>query len=213
MTAASPATAPTLCDESAKVILASGSGTRAAMLRAAGLAFTVERPAVDEEEAKLSLRAEKATAAATAETLAELKALRVSARHRGAFVIGADQVLDCGGEIFDKPRGVSEALAQLKRLRGKNHHLVSAAVVAKDGGRVWHHADRADLTMRACSDDFLERYLQAVGDAALTSVGCYQVEGFGIQLFSEIRGDHFTILGLPLLPLLGFLRDNGIVPQ
>jgi septum formation protein len=101
----------------------------------------------------------------------------------------------------------------LKRLQGKSHRLFSAAVVAKDRARLWHHVDSAGLAMRPCSDDFLVRYLQAMGDAALSSVGGYQVEGLGIQLFSEIHGDHFTILGLPLLPLLGFLRENGIVPQ
>jgi len=200
-----------LCNDSAQLVLASGSETRAAMLRSAGLLFSVDCPAVDEDETKLSLRAAKAPAAAIAETLAELKAIRVSARHAGAYIVGADQVLDCDGEIFDKPRNAAEAFGQLKRLQGRSHQLISAAVVVRDRQRLWHHIDRATLTMRPCSDDFLQRYLQVMGDAALTSVGAYQIEGLGVQLFSEIRGDYFTILGLPLLPLLGFLRESGIV--
>jgi septum formation protein len=195
------------------LILASGSKTRANILRAAGLRFTVERPAVDEEETKRSLRAAKAPASAIAETLAELKAQRTSGRHTGAYVIGADQVLECDGESFDKPETAAEALDQLKRLQGKRHELISAVVVVKDRQRLWHHIDRAALTMRPCSDEFLRRYVKAMGDSALSSVGGYQLEGLGAQLFSATRGDHFTILGLPLLPLLGFLRQTGILPE
>ena len=202
-----------LCNDSAQLILASGSDTRAAMLRSAGLVFSVERPAVDEDETKLSLRADRAPASVVAETLAELKAIRVSVRHAGAYVIGADQVLDCDGEMFDKPGSAAEAFGQLKRLQGKSHQLVSAVVVVRDRQRLWHHIDRASLTMRPCSDEFLQRYVRIMGDTALASVGAYQIEGLGIQLFNKIRGDHFTILGLPLLALLGFLREAGIVPR
>ena len=207
------APATVLVNSAAALILASGSETRANMLRAAGLRFTVERPAVDEEETKRSLRAAKAPASAVAETLAELKAQRVSSRHRGAYIIGADQVLDCDGESFDKPETAAEAFDQLKRLQGKRHELSSAVVVVKDRQRLWHHIDRAALTMRPCSDEFLRQYVKAMGDSVLSSVGGYQLEGLGAQLFSATRGDHFTILGLPLLPLLGFLRQTGILRE
>ena len=207
------APAAVLVNDAAPVILASGSKTRATMLRAAGLRFTVERPAVDEEETKRSLRAAKASASDIAEALAEMKAQRVSGRHAGAYVVGADQVLECDGETFDKPETAAEALDQLRRLQGKRHELISAAVVVRDRQRLWHHIDRAALTMRPCSDAFLRRYVKAMGESALSSVGAYQIEGLGAQLFSTTRGDHFTILGLPLLPLLGFLRDSGILPE
>ncbi len=199
-----------LCNSTTHLILASGSRARADMLRAAGLRFDVVKPAVDEEEVKHSLRAAKAPGSAIAETLAELKAQRVSSRHGGSYVIGADQVLECDGQHFDKPASRADALDQLQRLRGKSHELISAAVVVKDGLRLWHHTGRAVLTLRPCSDEFLARYLDAMGDNILTTVGGYEIEGLGAQLFSAISGDHFTILGLPLLPLLGFLRDSRI---
>lgn len=212
MTALRQSAAPAiLCNRAAPLILGSGSEARAAMLRAAGLSISVDRPAIDEYETKLSLRAASASGAVIAETLAELKAQRISPRHPGGYVIGADQMLECEGESFDKPENLAEALDQLKRLQGKSHRLVSAVVVVKDRQRLWHHVDRATLNMRACSDDFLQRYIEAMGDSALASVGGYQIEGLGAQLFSETRGDHFTILGLPLLPLLGFLRTSGVL--
>jgi septum formation protein len=199
-----------LCNSTTHLILASGSRARADMLRAAGLRFDVVKPAVDEEEVKHSLRAAKASGSVIAETLAELKAQRVSSRHSASYVIGADQVLECDGKNFDKPASCADALGQLRELRGKSHELISAAVVVKDGLRLWHHTDRAVLTLRPCSDEFLARYLDAMGDKVLTTVGGYEIEGLGAQLFSSTRGDHFTILGLPLLPLLGFLRDTGV---
>jgi septum formation protein len=213
MTAVDELASPVLLNSAASLILASGSETRAGMLRAAGLRFAIERPAVDEEETKRSLRAAKASASDIAEALAELKAQRVSGRHAGAYVIGADQMLECDGESFDKPATAADAFAQLRKLQGRQHQLISAVVVVKDRHRLWHHIDLATLTMRPCSDEFLRRYLQALGNAALSSVGAYQIEGLGAQLFSATRGDHFTILGLPLLPLLGFLRDSGILPE
>ncbi|MFM9844123.1 MAG: Maf family protein [Dongiaceae bacterium] len=202
----------TLCNSTTHLVLASGSRARADMLRAAGLRFDVVRPAVDEDEVKHSLRAAKAPGSVIAETLAELKARRVSSRHGASYVIGADQVLECDGQSFDKPASRADALDQLQRLRGKSHELISAAVVVKDGLRLWHQTDRATLIMRPCSDEFLARYLDAMGDNILATVGGYEIEGLGAQLFSATRGDHFTILGLPLLPLLGFLRDRGVVP-
>jgi septum formation protein len=179
------------------------------MLCAAGLRFDVVKPTVDEEEVKQSLRAAKASGSEIAETLAALKAQQVSSRHGGSFVIGADQLLECNGRSFDKPVDRADALDQLRYLRGKSHDLISAAVVVKDGLRLWHHTSRATLTLRACSDEFLAQYLDAMGDKVLSTVGGYEIEGLGAQLFSATHGDHFTILGLPLLPLLGFLRDAG----
>ncbi|HVR68501.1 MAG TPA: nucleoside triphosphate pyrophosphatase [Verrucomicrobiae bacterium] len=201
-----------LCNSTTHLILASGSRARADMLRAAGLRFDTVKPAVDEEEVKHSLRAAKAPGSVIAETLAELKAQRVSLRHGASYVIGADQVLECDGKHFDKPASRADALGQLQELRGKSHDLISAAVVVKDGLRLWHHTDRATLSLRPCSDEFLARYLDAMGDRVMTTVGGYEIEGLGAQLFSSTRGDHFTILGLPLLPLLGFLRDAGVAP-
>ncbi|WP_114395473.1 Maf family protein [Oleisolibacter albus] len=195
------------------VILASGSVTRRHMLEAAGLAVRVETAAVDEDEVKHSCRAGGMPPEAVAEALAELKAAKVARRHPDAYVIGADQMLECEGDWFDKPGDRAGAAAQLRRLSGRRHRLISAAVVFHGGERVWHTVDQAILTMRPLSDAFLDRYLDAAGDAVCGSVGAYHLEGLGAQLFSQVRGDHFTILGLPLLPLLGFLRARGVLPD
>jgi septum formation protein len=194
------------------LVLASGSRTRATLLAAAGVAVEIQSPAVDEAEVKAALRAEQASAQAVAETLAELKAQRVSRRYPGAFVIGADQMLDCGGIWFDKPADRAHAAAHLQALRDRTHELISAVTVVCDGTVLWHHVDRARLTMRRFDDAFIDRYLDAVGAAAFDSVGAYQLEGLGAQLFRRIEGDYFTILGLPLLALLDFLRNHGLVP-
>lgn len=191
------------------VVLASGSTARAALLRQAGVGFSVVAAAVDEAAVKESLRSAGADGAGVAESLAELKAQRVARRHPGSLVIGADQVLDCEGSLFDKPADLAAARRQLLALRGRRHELLSAVVVVRDGIRQWHHVGRATLLMRDFSDEFIDGYLESVGEAALTSVGAYQLEGFGAQLFAHIDGDYFTILGLPLLPLLDFLRENG----
>jgi septum formation protein len=195
------------------IILASGSQTRLALLERAGLSVDVVAPSVDEQEMKASFQAEKAPAEACAEALAELKAMRISARYPGAIVIGADQMLDCNGVWFDKPADQAHARAHLQALRGKSHRLVTAAVVALNGSRIWHTIDTATLTMRPFTDAFLDDYLARVGPSVLSSVGAYHLEGLGAQLFSRVDGDFFTILGLPLLPLLGFLRDHGTVPK
>lgn len=193
------------------LILASGSAARRRILERAGVSFAVETAEVDEAAIIESLESEKARGRDVADLLAEMKALRVSGRHPGAFVIGADQVLSLGFELFQKPGNTVAARAQLRRLRGQTHELSSAVCVARDGAVVWRVVQEARLTMRDFSDAFLETYLGEAGEDILGSVGAYHVEGLGIQLFSRIDGDAFTIQGLPLLPLLDFLRTHGIV--
>lgn len=195
-----------------QLILASGSATRARLLREAGLDFEIMKPAVDEAAVKESCRAENASVEETATLLAGLKAAAVARRcPAGCFVLGSDQMLACDGAWFDKPADVAAAREQLRALRGRAHVLLSAVVLLKDGSRIWHHVDRAELTMRAFSDDFLEDYLARAGADVLGSVGAYQLEGLGAQLFARVRGDYFTILGLPLLPVLAILREHGMV--
>jgi septum formation protein len=157
------------------------------------------------------MRASGASAAELAVALAEFKARKISARHPTALVIGADQVLDCQGRWFDKPVDRAAARAQLLELRGKMHELISCACVLRGGERLWHHIGRARLTVRPFSEDFLDDYLDRAGDAVLGSVGAYQIEGLGAQLFSRIEGDNFTIMGMPLLALLDFLRNHRVV--
>ncbi len=195
------------------VVLASASKVRATLLRAAGVTISVDPAMVDEAEVKQSLRAAGAPSTVLAETLAELKAQRTSRRHSGALVIGADQVLDCHGSVFDKATSLAEAKACLMALRGRRHELVCGVVIARDGVRLWHHIGRAGLTMRSFSEAFVDGYLSAVGETVLASVGAYQLEAVGAQLFSHVDGDYFTILGLPLLPVLDFLRTHGALPS
>lgn len=192
------------------LVLASGSATRRRMLEEAGLSFEVESPRMDEEAAKASLRAAGLTPRDQADALAELKALSVS-RRRGGFVLGADQMLAIDDVVLDKPKDVSEARTHLERLRGRTHQLITAAVVAREGAVIWRHIETPRLQMRAFSDAFLAEYLTIAGDGALGSVGAYQLEGRGAQLFARVDGDYFSVLGLPLLPLLAFLREHGIV--
>jgi nucleoside triphosphate pyrophosphatase len=195
-----------------EVILASTSMARRRVLEAAGLAFEVEAPRVDEESAKLSLRAAGLSPRAQADALAELKALSVS-RRRPGFVIGADQMLSLDGEALDKPIDRAEARAHLKLLGGRTHELVTALVVAREGAPIWRMVETPRLRMRPLSDDFIESYLDRAGEGALTSVGAYQLEGLGAQLFERVEGDFFAVLGMPLLPLLGFLREHGLVER
>jgi len=195
------------------LILASASRIRRTVLENAGLAFTVEAAAVDENEIQNSMRAAGASAETTAQTLAETKANRVSARHDGALVLGCDQMLDLDGTWFDKPADRTHAVAHLKAFSGRTHRLVCGAVVSRNGARIWHHVAIARLTVRPLGDAFIEAYLDAAGPAVLASVGAYQLEGLGAQLFTRIEGDYFTVLGLPLLPILGFLRGHGVVPE
>jgi septum formation protein len=191
------------------VILASASRARASMLQAAGVPIEVVPARVDESELKIALKGQGAGPADVAIALAELKALQVSRGHPGRLVLGADQMLDCDGAWFDKPESREAARDQLKSLRARKHRLTSAAVLARDGARIWHHAAAAHLTMRGFTDAFLDLYLKEAGEAVLGSVGAYQLEGLGAQMFERIEGDHFVILGMPLLPVLDILREQN----
>lgn len=192
------------------LILASGSVTRAALLRAAGLNFSQMRPAYEEEAGKQRLRAAGTDTAGQVLALAEAKALAVSATHPDAWVIGSDQMLECEGVAFDKPRDLAEAASHLQRLSGRAHRLVTGVVLLRAQKRVWRHLEAPMLQVRPLSAAFVTTYLAAIGDQALQSPGAYQVEGLGVQLFSAIEGDWFSILGLPLLPLLEELRRLGL---
>lgn len=182
------------------------------MLRDAGVEIVIERPRVDEEAVKASLRAEGAPPRAQVDALAEVKALSVS-RMRPGLVIGADQMLVLGERVFDKPADRDEARAQLQALSGQTHLLMNAAVVALEGAIIWRQITTPRLRMRPLSDGFIERYLDEVSDDAFTSVGAYKLEGLGGQLFEDVSGDFFSILGLPLLPLLAFLRERGALEK
>jgi len=197
--------------EAPTLVLASASATRRKVLAAAGVSVTAQAASVDETAVKESLKAEGASPLQTAETLAELKAQRVAAKFPGAMVIGADQMLSCNGVWFDKPADPDHAAAHLRALAGKTHELSTAVCVVRNGGRLWHHNAVARLTMRPLSDAFIAAYLDSAGPQVLGSVGAYQVEGLGAQLFTAIEGDFFTILGLPLLPLMDFLRANKVL--
>ncbi len=193
----------------ATVILASGSTVRASLLKAAGVDFAVKPASVDERAIAAPLLAAGRNPAEVAQVLADEKALAVSRQAPDALVIGADQALDFDGALWTKPPTRAAARAQITRLSGRSHRLESALSVAEGGSIVWRHVGSATMTMRELSAIEIDRYIATAGDAALSSVGAYQVEGPGIQLFERIDGDYFTILGLPLLPLLAFLREEG----
>ena len=193
------------------IVLASKSSARRAVLDGAGVPYEAASADVDEDAVKVAMLAEGANARDIADALAELKAIKVS-RARRQFVIGADQTLEFEGALYDKAETVEGARARLQALRGKPHKLHSAVVVARDGQPIWREVVTATLTMRAFSDAFLDDYLAAEGVAALGSVGCYRLETRGVQLFSKIDGDYFTILGLPLMGLLDLLRRHGELP-
>lgn len=187
-----------------RIILASRSRARIEMLANAALPFEAIPADVDEEALAQGLKNPREIAL----KLAREKALAVAAQHPGALVVGCDQTMECEGEIIHKARDQEDAAQKLKKLRGKTHKLASAAVVARDGKILWEHADEASLKMRAFDDAFLERYLTAAGDALTSCVGAYALEEAGAWLFEEVRGDYFTILGMPFLALLSYLQDS-----
>lgn len=194
----------------APIVLASASPSRIALLTSAGVAFTTRPAPIDERAVESPLIAAGATAAEIASALAAAKAVAVGRQMPAAIVIGADQTLALDGRRWTKPATLAEARQQLGRLSGRTHQLHTAAAVG-DGAVVWRHRQTAALTMRPLSDAVIDGYLARVGGAALLSVGAYQIEGPGIQLFDAIDGDYFAILGLPLLPLLTFLRGEGAI--
>ena len=198
--------------EAGPLILASASATRARLLEAAGLTIRRQPASVDESAIREALQADGITAGDAAVALAEMKAQRVAAQAPGdAIVLGADQILTCEGRWFDKPADAHGARSQLQALSGRRHELWTAAVAFRNGGRVWHHLATARLWMRPCSDTFIDAYLAALGPTALSSVGSYQIEAAGAQLFARIEDDHFVVQGLPLLEVLEFLRLQGVL--
>lgn len=192
------------------LILASASLARADMLKAAGIEVTLRPAAVDEGELKASFKAAGGSAKEAAVALAELKAKVIAAAMPPeAIVLGADQILTSDDQWFDKPTDRASAKAQLQKLAGKPHELHTAVVAFRGGARIWHHLALNRLWMRSLSPDFLDHYLDAIGDDVLQTVGGYHIERFGPHLFSRIEGDHFSILGLPLLPTIAFLQGQG----
>jgi septum formation protein len=194
---------------SSELILASVSVARARLLEAVGLAFRIEPAGVDEREIKQACGADGFPAHTCALALAEAKARSVAKRADRSLVIGADQILVCGGAWFDKPSDLGEARAQLGTLRGRTHELATAVCAVRARTLLWHTVSRPQLMMREFSDAFLDDYITVEASALLGSVGGYRLEGMGAQLFEWIEGDYFAILGLPLLELLAFLRDCG----
>jgi septum formation protein len=196
-----------------KLVLASQSASRRAMLAAAGIPFTAVSAGVDEDAAKAALFAEGLAARDMADALAELKALKVSSRDGQALVLGCDSVVVLeDGAMLDKPRSRAEAAEHLARLSGKRHDLVSGAVIAEGGRAVWRVVDRARMHVRPLSAAFIETYLDLEWPEIAGCVGCYRIEGPGAQLFTRIEGSQFTVLGLPLLQVLDYLRIRGVMP-
>lgn len=195
------------------LILASASSIRAEMLRNAGLSFDVQPARVDEDTIRASVQAEGGSARDLADLLAELKALKISDRVPDALVLGADQVLECEGRIFAKAETPEEAAEHLRFLSGKTHRLLSAVVVCQGGKPLWRHVGTVRLTMHSLSEAYLQDYIARNWDEIRHSVGCYQIEREGVRLFAHIEGDFFTILGLPLIELLTWLRIRGDIPS
>jgi len=194
-----------------QLILASQSPYRAGLLRGAGVTFTAVPAHIDEAAVKRVAIASGQDVAGTAMQLARLKAAKIAAENPKALVIGADQILVCGPDWFDKPADLAEARSHLCRLRGRTHRLVTATICLHGGTERWQHIAEPALTMRNFSDAFLDAYLAIEGDHALSTVGAYRLEDQGIQLFDHIDGDHSAIVGLPLLPVLSFLRSIGFL--
>lgn len=191
------------------LVLASASPSRRMLMENAGLNFQAVAAQIDERAVEREIEHRSLGPGELALELASSKALEVSSRFPHALVIGCDQTMSLGSQVFHKPADRDAARANLRLLRGKTHRLNSGVVLVRDGREIWRHLSTADLSMREFSDAFLEDYLVRCGDDVMKSVGCYQLEGIGIQLFNFVVGDYFTILGLPLLPLLGQLRMLG----
>ena len=196
-----------------QMILASSSPIRLQMLRAAGLTVDAIAPRVDEATIRDALVAEGAHPRDIADTLAEMKARKVAEKHSDALVLGCDQVLALDRQTFAKPETPDQARAQLRQLRGQSHKLLSAIVAYENAEPVWRHVAEARLTMHAISDSYLDDYVTRTWDSIRHSVGCYKIEEEGVRLFSAITGDHFTILGLPLLPLLAWAGTRGMIAR
>jgi septum formation protein len=194
-----------------QIILASSSATRQRLLSAAGLSFTHAAARIDEEAIRASLEAEGAKPLDVADLLAEMKARKLAEKNFEALVLGCDQILDFKGKSFGKPASKAEAVAQLMQLRGQTHQLLSAVVAYHQGEPVWRHVGKARLTMHSFSEDWLAGYVGRNWDSIRHSAGGYLLEEEGVRLFSAVDGDYFTILGLPLLPLLGYLRARGFI--
>ena len=194
------------------IILASGSASRRSLLAGAGVQAQSIKPNVDEDAAKRGMRSEGLSVSNQAMRLAEMKAVKVSSQVEG-LVIGGEQMLNLEGEAFDKPINLDGAAKHLKKLSGKTHTLETAIVIAENGEPIWRHMARPHLTVRTLSDGFIRSYIQSCGPPLLTTVGAYQLEGLGAQLFSKIEGDYFSVLGLPLLPLLDYLRIRNVLEQ
>ncbi len=199
-----------LLDLTSPLILGSASASRSALLEAAGLEFEIDPAGIDERAIrKVVTRDRGAAPSDIADVLARAKAETVSERNPGSLVIGADQVLACGEELFEKPKSMEDARRTLLALQGKTHQLHASVALAREGRVHWAHIETAHLTMRALSPEEIGRYLGQAGERVLSSVGAYQLEGLGVHLFEEIKGDYFTILGLPMLALLKQLRLEG----
>ena len=193
------------------LVLASSSATRARLLGDAGVPVEIVAARIDEEDVKRGLRAQGIDGVELAERLAEEKARSIQESRR--LVLGADQVLILGARVFDKPAEREEAARQLVALSGRTHRVVSAACIVEGGNPVWRRIDEARLTMRKLSAGFVRDYLDRIGETAFTGPGAYRVEGLGIQLFDRVEGAHATILGLPMLPLLAYLRRRGVIAE
>ena len=195
-----------------RIVLASGSAARCKMLRQVGLDIVVAASNLDESAIKTAAMAHNVPPRNLANQLAEAKATAVALDYRGNWIIGADQVLAVGKVLIDKAGNRKEARKTLEKLSGQSHELYTAVCVMRDATVLWRYLDTAILWMRPLSTDFIEGYLDRAGGEVLCSVGCYQIESLGAQLFDRVQGDHFTIQGMPLLPLLAFLRSQGLMP-